>query len=230
MNTFILSPSDFAFGFDQCKKCYFNKIVNKLVLRTGFPSVFSKFDRCQKHYYSDKSAKLISEDLDEGTIHTKGSDKLMVSKTLYDNKKRPFILRGKLDAYIHHYTNNFYSVIDFKTTDMKNEKAHMYSNQLHSYALMLENPSKNDVIAPVKRLGLFCFNPEKQTDHSDNSSNYKLETKWIEIERDDTKFYRYVTSILDLLHGKVKAESNPSCTTCNFINLAVKRKEYQIGR
>ena len=42
MNTFILSPSDFAFGFDQCKKCYFNKIVNKLVLRTGFPSVFSK--------------------------------------------------------------------------------------------------------------------------------------------------------------------------------------------
>ena len=154
----------------------------------------------------------------------------MVSKTLYDNKKRPFILRGKLDAYIHHYTNNFYSVIDFKTTDMKNEKAHMYSNQLHSYALMLENPSKNDVIAPVKRLGLFCFNPEKQTDHSDNSSNYKLETKWIEIERDDTKFYHYVTSILDLLHGKVKAESNPSCTTCNFINLAVKRKEYQIGR
>ena len=58
---------------------------------------------------------------------------------------------------------------------MKTEKAHMYSNQLHSYALMLENPSKNDVIAPVKRLGLFCFYPEKQTGHSKNSSNYKNE-------------------------------------------------------
>ena len=40
MNDVILSPSDFAFGFDQCKKCYYDKIVNKVKLNGMFPSVF----------------------------------------------------------------------------------------------------------------------------------------------------------------------------------------------
>ena len=99
MNDVILSPSDFAFGFDQCKKCYYDKIVNKVKLNGMFPSVFSKFDRCQKHYYHNKNSKYLNQDLDDGIINTEKSDFMMVSSHLSDNKNRPFILRGKLDAF-----------------------------------------------------------------------------------------------------------------------------------
>ena len=136
MKVFTLSPSEFAFGFEGCKKCYYDKIVNNLKYASFFPPVFSLLDICQKKYYQGKSSKSISENLDEGVVITENSDRIIKSETLYDNKKRPFILRGKLDAYIKH--KNFYTVVDFKTSSMSLDKAPMYSAQLHSYALMLE--------------------------------------------------------------------------------------------
>ena len=68
MKIFTLSPSEFAFGFEGCKKCYFDKIVNDLKYQTFFPPVFGLLDICQKNYYNGKSSKTISDTLDDGTI------------------------------------------------------------------------------------------------------------------------------------------------------------------
>tara|TARA_B100000927_G_scaffold189526_1_gene152728 strand:+ start:55 stop:732 length:678 start_codon:yes stop_codon:yes gene_type:complete len=215
MNNIILSPSDFAFGFDQCKKCYYDKIVNKVKLNGMFPSVFSKFDRCQKHYYHNKNSKFLNQDLDDGIINTEKSDFMMVSTHLLDNKNRPFILRGKLDAFIQH--KDYLTVVDFKTTDMKIEKSKMYRNQLVSYALMLENPSKGMKLGPVKKLGLFCFDPISQLSHAVDNATVKMKTTYIDITRDDKAFYEYITKILDLIHGITKPESGEKCSTCKFM-------------
>jgi len=226
MKVFTLSPSEFAFGFEGCKKCYYDKIVNNLKYSSFFPPVFSLLDICQKKYYQGKSSKSISESLDEGIIITENSDKIIKSRTLYDNKKRPFILRGKLDAYIKH--ENFYTVIDFKTTSMSLDKAPMYSAQLHSYALMLENPSeKNNLISPVKKLGLFCFSPNQVINHKKGTNIFEMNARWAEIKRDDKEFFSYVTLVLDLLHGQIKSIRNPRCTVCTFIeqHLSLAKKQ-----
>ena len=54
---FNFSPSEFAFDYEGCKKCYYDKKVNNIVLKTPFPGAFSKFDREQKKYYNNKSSK-----------------------------------------------------------------------------------------------------------------------------------------------------------------------------
>ena len=65
---FNFSASEFAFGFEGCQRCYYDKKVNNIELKTPFPAIFSKIDYIQKHYYHSKSSKLISKDLDEGEI------------------------------------------------------------------------------------------------------------------------------------------------------------------
>tara|TARA_Y100000590_G_scaffold441295_1_gene567768 strand:- start:145 stop:843 length:699 start_codon:yes stop_codon:yes gene_type:complete len=226
MKVFTLSPSEFAFGFEGCKKCYYDKMVNNLKISSFFPPVFALLDICQKKYYQGKSSKSISNTLEEGVVITEESDKIIKSKILYDNKKRPFILRGKLDAYIKH--KNFYTVVDFKTSSMSLDKAPMYSAQLHSYALMLENPSeKEKIISPVKTLGLFCFSPKQVIGHEKGSNSFQMNARWAEVKRNDKGFFSYVTLVLDLLHGEIKAIKNPKCTVCTFVDshLAIEKKQ-----
>ena len=38
----VFSPSEFAFGYSGCKRCYYDLKVNDLKIQTGFPSIFSK--------------------------------------------------------------------------------------------------------------------------------------------------------------------------------------------
>ena len=49
----------------------------------------------------------------------------------------------------------------------------------------------------------------------------------IGVKRDDKGFFLYVTSVLDLLHGEIKAVKNPKCTVCAFVDrhLAVAEKQ-----
>jgi len=44
MKIFTLSPSEFAFGFESCKKCYYDKIANNLKYSSFFPPVFAHLD------------------------------------------------------------------------------------------------------------------------------------------------------------------------------------------
>ena len=65
---FNYSPSEFAFGFDGCRRCYYDKKVNGIELKVPFPGIFSKFDSLQKKFYHGKSSKYLSDSLDDGEI------------------------------------------------------------------------------------------------------------------------------------------------------------------
>lgn len=116
---FNFSPSEFAFGFEGCQKCFYDRKVNKLELKTAFPSIFSKIDLVHKHYYHNKSSKVISEKLEEGVIFT-DHNKMLKSDVLYDLKERPFTMGGKIDAYIKH--KDSFTIVDFKTTNINEKK------------------------------------------------------------------------------------------------------------
>ena len=64
----IFLPVNLLLVFEGCQRCYYDKKVNNIELKTPFPAIFSKIDYIQKHYYHSKSSKLISKDLDEGEI------------------------------------------------------------------------------------------------------------------------------------------------------------------
>ena len=92
----IFSPSEFAFGYSACKRCYYDLKIDNLRVSTPFPSIFSKLDRLQKEFYHEKSTDILNANIEPGKIKT-DYEKLQKSEVLKDKKNRSFSLRGKID-------------------------------------------------------------------------------------------------------------------------------------
>ena len=213
--TYLFSPSEFAFGYTGCKRCYYDLKINNIRINFGFPAIFSKIDSIQKKFYHNKPSKYLnSKKVPNGIIKTDYA-KLHKSKVLYDQKDRAFQLRGKIDAYIKH--KDSFTIVDFKTTKINESKIDAYATQLQSYALMMEKPKEGSLkLAPIKRLGIFCFEPSNISKAEGNNCNIHMDTQWYDIPRDDKDLVGYITKIQDVLYSKETPESGPSCGICNF--------------
>ena len=88
---YTFSPSEFAFNYAGCKRCYYDQKVNKIKVSLPFPSIFSKLDILQKNFYHNKPSALISKNLEEGTIKTDYA-KTQKSKIFEDEKGRKYYL------------------------------------------------------------------------------------------------------------------------------------------
>jgi hypothetical protein len=211
---FNFSPSEFAFGFEGCKRCYYDKKVNGIELKVPFPGIFSKFDSLQKNFYHGKSSKTLTDNLEEGEI-VGDFNKMLRSEVLYDLKDRPFTMSGKIDAYIKH--KDSFTIVDFKTTKISENKIDAYATQLQSYALMMEKPKEGSLkLTPIKRLGIFCFEPSNISKADGYNCNIHMDTQWYDIPRDDKDLVGYITKIQDVLYSNETPESGSSCGICNF--------------
>ena len=212
MKELIFSPSEFAFGYSGCKRCYYDLKNDNLRVSTAFPSIVSKLDRLQKEFYHDQNTDVLSANIESGKIKT-DYEKLQKSEILKDKKGREFTLRGKIDAYIDHGT--FYSIIDFKVTDIDEKKIELYKTQLLSYAIMFEKPNEKCLkLTPIKNLGIFCFEPEKI--HSvNNKPSFNMKTQYYPIQRDDDYLLSFITEIIDFLEGP-KPTFDEKCGLCNL--------------
>ena len=56
---YLFSPSEFAFGYSGCKRCYYDLKVNDVRINFGFPSIFSKIDSIQKKFYQEQLKKVV---------------------------------------------------------------------------------------------------------------------------------------------------------------------------
>ena len=204
------SPSEFAFGYAGCKRCYYDQKVNNIKVSLPFPSVFSKLDILQKNFYHDKSSDLLGEKIASGVIKTDYS-RTQKSKILEDNKGRKFQLKGRIDAYVKH--KDSFSIIDFKVTDINEKKIDTYATQLLAYAIMFNQPDEGFLkLNPIKNLGIFCFEPDTIVDHQ-NTPNFKMKTQFYLIERDDKKMFEFITMVIDMLEGK-NPTSKEKCSIC----------------
>ena len=209
---YLFSPSEFAFGYSGCKRCYYDLKVNDVRINFGFPSIFSKIDSIQKKFYHNKSSKFLnSNKVPEGIIKTDYA-KLHKSEVLYDHKDRAFQLRGKIDAYIDH--KDFFSIIDFKVTNINEKKSLTYMTQLNSYAIMFEKPDQNYLkLNPVKNLGIFCFEPENLK--IGRTPALEMSTQYFEIKRNDDLYLKFITDVIDFLEGDIPGLNN-ECSLCNL--------------
>ena len=209
---YLFSPSEFAFGYSGCKRCYYDLKVNDIRINFGFPTIFSKIDSIQKKFYHNKSSKYLNTNkVPEGIIKTDYA-KLHKSEVLYDHKDRAFQLRGKIDAYIDH--KDFFSIIDFKVTNISEKKSLTYMTQLNSYAIMFEKPDQNYLkLNPVKNLGIFCFEPENLI--LKNTPALEMSTQYFEIKRNDDLYLKFITDVIDFLEGDIPSLNN-ECSLCNL--------------
>ena len=214
---FKLSPSDFGFLYEECKKCFYLKVKHNFDRpRSPMPSIFTKIDGIMKNYFEGKSPKDITMDLPDGKVEF--GDKWIQSKNFSDKKTgNKCFIKGKTDTVLG-FEDKTYGVVDFKTTSVKESNIKKYSRQLHSYALALENAAEGKPsLSPITKIGLFVVEPEKLIKNEKNEYLFENAVSWQEIKRNDEIFLEFLREVMSLLSQDKIPSAGRYCSYCKYI-------------
>ena len=215
-NNWKLSPSDFAFLWEDCKRCFYLKVTRQIYRpKSPMPKIFTLLHSQMESFYAGKRTEDIAEGMPPGTvIH---GENWVESKPIEFPAGTCFI-RGKFDTILQ-LADGSYAVIDFKTCQRKSEHIPLYSRQLHAYAHALENPASGSfALNPVTRLGLLVFEPSDYTQSQSGEVGFVGNLTWIEIPRDDVSFHKFLQEVVDVLKSPEPPPANPDCEWCKYRN------------
>ena len=110
-----LSPSDFAFLWEECKRCFYLKVARGFFRpRTPFPGIFSVIDQLMNEYFNGRPNAEISETLPPGVV--KYGESWVESRALaVPGRESTCFIRGRFDSVLE-FEDGSYGIIDFKTT------------------------------------------------------------------------------------------------------------------
>ncbi len=221
-NIITLAPSELDYMPMKCPRCFYLAKVKKIKLKNFPPPVFSNFDVVQQDYFKSKNTSNLSASLPSGKIMQK--DQLpgrVVSTTLTDLKGRGFILGGRPDVVIA-FDDNSYGIIDFKTTNIKEDKAESYRYQLEAYRYIFSHPGSikkgpTPKLSPITHMGVLQFFPNSIFDQNDQGCQLNMEMFYSPLEQNDELFMKRITYILDILTDNVIPNFHSNCSDCEFV-------------
>lgn len=215
-----LSPSDFAFLWEQCKCCFYLKVVHHIKPPSmPMASIFKRIEGLQMKFYDGRPTREVSPDLPPGTMRC--GEKWVESEVIRPPGHRlGCYMVGKLDSYLE-LEGGGWGVLDFKTSSAKGNHLTLYSRQLHAYAYALERPSsihrRNTLqLSPITKLGLVCFEPSSLALPGVGRHSYEGDVKWIELEREDEKFMEFISQVIGVLDQPSPPKASPSCPWCAY--------------
>lgn len=212
-----LSPSDFAFLWEECSRCFYLK-YRRGIRRpfTPMPKIFNVIDDRMRQGLIDRTLSELSDDFPEGVVDV--GEKWVESAPIRPSgREASCYIRGRFDTLIR-LSDGSFGVVDFKTSSRKSEHIPLYTRQLHAYAHALENPSGPDQFSaePITRLGLLVFEPETFQVSENHSASLEGSLGWIEVERDDERFMNFLSEVLDLLERPAPPPHDPECDYCTY--------------
>lgn len=228
---FRLSPSDFAFLWEQCKRCFYLKVAHG-IRQPSMPmaGIFKRIEGLQMDLYDGKPTKEVLPELPPGIIRC--GEKTVESEPIQaPGSGEPCYIYGKIDSLLE-FEDGSWGILDFKTTQVKPEKAALYGRQLHAYAHAFEHPAakpqilrgKAPGLSPITKLGLLCFEPSELSLEGGGRHTYRGDVKWIEIPRDGDAFLTFVGETVKLLQGGTPPPT-PGCNWCEYAR-TMKAKDF----
>ena len=208
-----LAPSDFAFLWDECPRCFYLKVVRKRPRpRSPFPSVFGRIDRAIKAFTLGRRSESLAEGAPVGTVVA--GDRWVTSAPIYpEDSPEAVAIRGRTDALIA-CDDGSIAIVDFKTTIPKPEHLAIYGRQLHAYGWALEHPAAGPA-RTVGTLGLLCFAPETfGVDGRAGTLTGGLH--WVMIPRDNAGIRTVPHRGGDRARSGRAAPPSPSCGWCSW--------------
>lgn len=215
-NLWKLSPSDLTFLWDECRRCFYLKVVQEFKRPAApFPKIFTRIDRLMQAYFEGKSTAEISSGLPEGVV--KFGEKWVESQPIeLPNHDSSCFILGKFDTVVE-FIDSTYGVVDFKTTEPTPKHVPFYSRQLHAYAYALEHPASRRLkLSPVTKLGLLCVEPTAMDRHHDEQVAYIGDVSWLEIPKDEGEFLDFIDQILSVLELSQPPPPGRECGYCRY--------------
>jgi hypothetical protein len=214
--SYKLSPSDLTFLWDECKRCFYLKVIHNFQRpRAPFPKIFGIIDRLMNSYFKGKRSNQVSSDLPDGVIEY--GEKWVESHPIrFPGRTASCFLRGRFDTVIA-FAEGGYAVVDFKTTKPTAGHVPFYSRQLHAYAYALEHPAPRKFsLQPVTRLGLLCVEPSAIDRMENGQLAYYGEAVWLEIPKDEEVFLRFLEEVMDVLENPTPPPPGVECGYCRY--------------
>jgi hypothetical protein len=216
MLPFKLSPSDLTFLWDECKRCFYLKVVSNFPRpATAFPSIFTKIDGLMKHYFEGKATAEISPTLPPGVV-MHGEKWVESQPVSLPGLAAQGFLRGKFDTVLQ-FKDGSYGVVDFKTSSPKPTHLAFYGRQLHAYAYALEHAAPGKyALSPITRLGLLVVEPNAIEKTPSGGIAYAGSMTWQEIPYDEPAFLAFLGEVLRVLALPEPPEAAEKCAWCQY--------------
>ncbi len=203
-----LSPSDFAYLYEECKCCYYLKVKHN-ILRPSlpFPGIFSTLNSRLQGTLIGKSLRELSPVLPEGIVESQEGfveSKVIPGTNLY--------IKGKYDLLVKQ-PDNSYLIVDFKISEPREDKISKYRTQLQAYHYAFEHPVSGEA-KEISKLGLIIMYPDK-VEFKDAQAFISFPPRWMEIELKKDTFLEFMKEVHGLLDGPMPPE-NPDCKWCGY--------------
>lgn len=203
-----LSPSDFAYLYQDCKLCYCLKIKHGISLPSmPMPGVFSTMNSLLQGNVVGKNLREISPALPDGVVVKQEG---YVKSTPI--KGTSVYVGGKYDLLVKN-PDETYTIVDLKISKPSDEKAEMYKSQLWAYRYALENPAEGEPIK-ISKLVLLIFYP-KSVVFEDGVAKLSFPPQWLEVEYNHEGFMNFMKEVDTLLAGPLPAEGE-TCKWCAY--------------
>jgi CRISPR/Cas system-associated exonuclease Cas4 (RecB family) len=203
-----LSPSDFAYLYEECKLCYSLKVKEGIYQPSmPMPGVFSAINTRLQGNLVGKNLKTLSADLPDGVVVRQEGwvESVAVPGT-------EVFIKGKYDLLVKEKDGN-YILVDLKISQPVEDKIEKYKTQLGAYKFALENPASGEPIK-ISRIGLLIFYPDTVI-FEKGVARLDFPPKWLEITCDNEGFLSFAQEVDKLLAGKIPAE-DPNCKWCAY--------------
>jgi hypothetical protein len=166
-------------------------------------------------FYHEKPSGEITPDLPTGKVKYREQFVKSAPISVPGTESQCYI-NGRFDAVIE-FEDGTYGVVDYKTSDPREEHTAFYSRQLTAYAWALENPAPHALeLSPVSRLGLFIITPERYERSPGGEMVFINRTTWMDVPRDDAAFLQLLGEVLTLLDAPLPPAPSETCGLCNY--------------
>ncbi len=206
-----LSPSDFAYLYEECKHCYYLKIRRGVGRPQGiFPAVFGAINTRLQRNMVGKDLRELSSTLPQGIVDSQ--EKFVQSDAPQGTN---IFVSGRYDLLVR-LPDDTYMVIDLKLSSPSEEKIAKYQSQLWSYVYAFEHPAKGEP-KQITRVGLLVFYPDAVT-FASGVASLTFPPTWLEVPIDRAAFTNFIAEVSSLLEGPTPPE-NPNCEWCKYRHL-----------
>jgi hypothetical protein len=214
--TFKLSPSDFAFLYEECRRCYYLKVKYGISRpRTPMASIYKQAEGAIVARLRSEELSCVVNGAPSGYLRF--GERWVRSRIIsFPNCKSTCFISGKFDLVTDLQTGG-YAVPDIKMSKVKDPYLLKYGRQLHSYAYALEHAKTGSPsLSPIQRLGLIVFEPDAFANGKPGKGFLRGAVNWVEVERDDAAFMRFLAGVVSMLEESVPPEASADCNWCHY--------------
>jgi len=209
-----LSPSEFGFLWQECKRCYYLKVTRKFARPGIFPKIFTVIDGEMRARFDRQRTEQAAPMLPPGEFDCR-EQWVQSEPILLPDRDVQVVLRGKLDAFVR-FDDGSFAVVDFKTSQQSDRNIDTYTRQLSAYAYALENAAVGQLaLKPVRRIGLLVFEP-KSFSSAKEAAQLIGSLTWAEIPRDDATFLKFLGEVAAALEFATPPPPASGCLWCTY--------------